>query len=91
MKKCNRGLWGDYMLAIFIIAAVTIGYIILQQTYEYNIKPHGVGTGVDATNAGYIELAWDFWPVPVMLGFLFMMIKAGRDKIAGGVGFGDIP
>ena len=75
MKIGNRGLWTDFMTGIFIIAAVTIIYIILQQTYEFEIKDYGVEHGVDTTNANYIDIAWSFLPVPIMIGFLFMIIK----------------
>ena len=84
MKKLNRGLWGDFIQGIFVLAAVTMMYIILQQTYEYNIKPHGVDKGADTVNASYIDMAWDFWPIPVVMAFFFMIIKTGNQNKVGG-------
>ena len=80
----GRVMWGSFMEGVFTIAAVTIMYIILQQTYEYNIKPYGVDKGADTVNASYIDMAWDFWPIPVMLAFFFMIIKKGTQNRAGG-------
>ena len=80
MKNNRRGLWGDFITSIFIIAAITLAYIITQQVYEYDIKPYSVAHGSDTTNMNYIDLAWSMWPIPVMIGFVFMLLKSAKDR-----------
>ena len=81
--KGRRGLWVDFITGIFIIGAVTIAYIILQQVYTYNIQPYGIREGSDTTNMEYIDIAWDFWPIPLLLGLMFSLLKKSRDKMGG--------
>jgi len=71
-------LYGEIMTGIFLLAGMTVMYIILQQVYEYNLYPEAVENGADATNLNLIDIAWDMWPIPVVLAILWAMINAGR-------------
>jgi len=80
----NRGsLYASIMVAVFALAAVTIIYIIFDQIYEYNIQPHGVRKGVDATNAELIDTAWTMLPIPILIAVVFGMWTAGRETRGG--------
>lgn len=71
-------VWSEYMLGLFVIFAVTVLYIILNQVYEANLYPNAIEDGVDSTNLNWIDTAWEIWPIPVAITVLFSIIQAGR-------------
>jgi hypothetical protein len=84
MKLGNRGeLWPEIMIGVFMLAAVGVLYIILDQAWEKDIRPDAITEGTDATNLAIIDAAWDMWPIPVVLAYLFGVLRTGR-KAGGG-------
>lgn len=83
MLNRRRGMWADYMSAIFVLAAVTLIYILLHQPYVYNFRPWGIQEGTDANSLNYLDIAWNIWPIPVGLAALWSVIqrKGGQTKI----------
>ena len=79
MELGNKGqIWTEMMGGIFALAAITLIYIILQQIYEQEFYTHGIEYGTDSTNLTYIDVAWKFWPIPVVIAVVWGMISVGR-------------
>lgn len=75
----NKGeLFPEIMIGLFMLGAVGAMYIILDQAYTYDIYPDAISDGTDATNLSYIDTAWSMWPIPVVLAYLFGVIRSAR-------------
>jgi hypothetical protein len=80
----NRGLWVDYIQGLMVIAAVTVTFIILQQTWTHTIKEQGVKMGADTDISLLISTVWDAWPILVGLAFAGAMLRAANKGRGGG-------
>jgi len=82
----NKGsLYTEVILGIFGIAAAMIIYIILNQVWTYNIQPDAITDGTDPTNLNYITIAWTMWPIPVVIAFVFSIIRSSLQNRGGGI------
>ena len=73
-------VWGEFMASLFTILAMATVYIILHQVYLYDFHPWAIREGVNATNLGYIDLAWTLFPVVIVLAYSWGTIAAGREQ-----------
>ena len=75
----NRGsVWVSVIYAVFVLAAVSVLYIILDQVYENTLYPYAIQKNVDADNLNIIDIAFRFWPIPVGISILWYMVTSAR-------------
>lgn len=71
-------IWTEWISSLFIVAAVTLVFIVLNQAWEYTLYDEAVENGVDATNLSYIDSMWELWPMPVIIALILSMIRVSR-------------
>lgn len=77
----NRGqLWTEFFYSIMILAIVGMLYIVLDQVFQYNLKPQVLKWGVHANNAATLESAWAIVLLFVAFAFIYGMIDTARKK-----------
>ena len=81
----NKGqIWTEWISGLAILFAITVIFIILNQIYVNTFYDDAVTNGVDATNLNIIDLAWEWWPIPIVLAILFGMLGTGM-RVRSGV------
>jgi len=71
-----------------VLAGVGVIYIILNQVYENTLYDKAISKGVDTTNHNYIDKAWEWLPIPVVLAILYGLMTTALRGTGSGVRIG---
>ena len=71
-------LLAEFLLAIFVLGAITMVYIVLDQIYTNNLYDLALSQNVDSTNLSLVDKLWDYWPYPTLIGIVIGVALSGR-------------
>ena len=75
----GRGqLWTEFFGGLVILFGVAAIFLILNQIYQFNLVPAAIQVGTDVTTVGYLNTAWRFFPVVVLVTFIFAVISKAK-------------
>ena len=85
----NKGsMWSEWFTSMAVLAGVGVILIILLQMYEHTLYDEAIEDGVDVTNLNFIDKAWDWITIPIVLAMVYGMIRTGLSGSGSRSGYG---
>lgn len=80
----NRGsMWSEWFTSMAVLAGAGVILIILIQVYEETLYDEAIEDGVDVTNLNFIDKAWEWITIPIVLAIVYGMIRTGLSGSSG--------